>query len=874
MFNAQQQAVIGIAGGHHLVLAPPGCGKTAVLAERIAEAHRRGVSFNTMACLTFTNRAARGMRERIAATLGPDCNADELFVGNVHRFCSQFLFGSHLVPEHTLVADTDLSMSIIADYLNEDDTRLRTDNRMRQSYSQIINLQHLMHQCEHRYPRELIVHRDALNGSGLKELCLAFEMPYSQDSAIEIYRHADHYYSSSTPLGPLARQTMTALYVARCYENYKRSNDLIDFGDLLLLAYEAMTADKAHQFKRFAWVQIDEVQDLSALQLAIIDLFTEPDATVVYLGDPQQAIFSFMGAQTETLNLLFERCGKDHLHNFFRNYRSPKYLLDMLAHYAAELLHIAPDLLPTTTDTDTDAAGRMQLMCAPTLYEEAGMVADHVRWLCATYPRNTVAVVVAYNSDADLVSRALGTYPHFKISGQDFFDSPPMRLLLAHLSVVSSDDSLMAWASLLYGVKVYASNSSARKAVHALRGLALTPADFLRYERSSAVIEFARPWQEEPFVVFDTETTGLDVWADDVVQIAAVRVEHGKVTASLNLFLETTKALPERLGDVVNPLIEEYARQPHTARREAFECFVDFARGCQLIGHNTTFDWQIIEHNMERDAPHLDMEQLWPHYHDTLKLSRRLFPRLKSYKLKMLLAELGLEGENSHLADDDILATLHLANRCYEAACKVVPDQLEYIVKHQKSIEKLRNRYLDLWQRTRQTLWNRTEGCAISHAVSYAYAYLKDLGCMEELPKLRYFLAYIEQEMVTSASGTTLAAQLSRHLPELCTLHEADLCGSKSMTEQVVVSTIHKAKGLEFDSVIVFDATARKFPSCMATPNEGGEEEERRKFYVALSRARRRLYISWCQEAQTPWGGRKACNPSPYLKVIKDYFER
>ena len=60
-FNKEQQEVIKATGGCHLVLAPPGCGKTAVLAERIVWAHQQGVPFSAMACLTFTNRASRGV---------------------------------------------------------------------------------------------------------------------------------------------------------------------------------------------------------------------------------------------------------------------------------------------------------------------------------------------------------------------------------------------------------------------------------------------------------------------------------------------------------------------------------------------------------------------------------------------------------------------------------------------------------------------------------------------------------------------------------------------------------------------------------------------------------------------------------------------
>lgn len=64
-----QKKVITIDNGYHLVLAPPGCGKTDILAERVVRALSCGVSLDDMLCLTFTNRAARGMRSRILERL-------------------------------------------------------------------------------------------------------------------------------------------------------------------------------------------------------------------------------------------------------------------------------------------------------------------------------------------------------------------------------------------------------------------------------------------------------------------------------------------------------------------------------------------------------------------------------------------------------------------------------------------------------------------------------------------------------------------------------------------------------------------------------------------------------------------------------------
>jgi DNA helicase-2/ATP-dependent DNA helicase PcrA len=87
--DESQQAVIVAHGGYHLVLAPPGCGKTQILTERVRQAHQLGRPYSDMLCLTFTNRAARGMQERISENIA-DEDVSDLYVGNVHRFCSKF----------------------------------------------------------------------------------------------------------------------------------------------------------------------------------------------------------------------------------------------------------------------------------------------------------------------------------------------------------------------------------------------------------------------------------------------------------------------------------------------------------------------------------------------------------------------------------------------------------------------------------------------------------------------------------------------------------------------------------------------------------------------------------------------------------------
>ena len=883
-FNKEQQEVIEATGGYHLVLAPPGCGKTAVLAERIVWAREHGVEFSEMACLTFTNRASRGMRERIYERMPNAEGLDELFIGNVHRFCSQFLFQNDLLPEGTSIIDTDTSISILADYLGEDELRVLGDAKQRQRYSTIINLQHLMYQCEHHYPSPLMVHRDSLVPSLLRELCLAFDIDYTQEAAIELYRHADFYRDEGKPMSRDAQQLLVNLYAALRYERYKRENDLLDFEDLLLRTYDIMstepsmlskiglTATEDIIHKRFSWLQIDEVQDLNPLQLAIVDLFTAPNATVVYLGDAQQAIFSFMGAMTDTLQQLRERCGEGGFHNFYHNYRSPRYLLDVFNKYGREQLKIADELLPTTMNITPQRQGDLLLSYSETNIDEVNLVARMVKRLYEAYPDETTAVVVAFNSDADEISQALVRVPHFKVSGTDLFSTPDMRLLLAHLSVIDMEQNFIAWSQLFTGLSVYSSQSASRQFVHALMELAITPVDFLTLEGTTYVAEFVRTYEERDIVVFDTETTGLSVFDDDVVEIAAIRIRNGEIIDSLDLFIETEREILAMLGDVVNPLVEEYARQPHLSHREALERFVGFAADAAILGHNATYDYQIMEHNMQRYASELSMHKLWPDYLDSLKLIRLLKPRLRSYKLKLLLQELHLEGENSHLASDDILATLSLVNYCHEQARQLVGRQLEFCSRHRQTIEKFRRLYGELYAHAKSMLYVQQDEPALTAELRFAYERLREDGKVGMIGKIGYVERYIDIDLLTPESGQSLAEQLSRHVQDLTTLKEADLCGASSMNERVFVSTVHKAKGLEFDNVIVFDAVDGKYPSAYAS-TELKSDEEARKFYVAISRARRRLIVTWCGNSVSRYGRWFTKELTPYMDSIKQLFD-
>ena len=108
---------------------------------------------------------------------------------------------------------------------------------------------------------------------------------------------------------------------------------------------------------------------------------------------------------------------------------------------------------------------------------------------------------------------------------------------------------------------------------------------------------------------------------------------------------------------------------------------------------------------------------------------------------------------------------------------------------------------------------------------------------------------------------------------EISTLKEADLCGSKSINEHIFVTTIHKAKGLEFDNVIVFDAVDGRMPNYYSRNNPHQLAEDARKFYVALSRAKQRLYVSQCLQRTDYHNVPHEVHLTPFMRPIAKCFK-
>ncbi len=805
--DEQQQEVIELRYSTALVLAGPGCGKTHILAKRVYHAIAiNDHKLERMLCITFTNRAAREMSSRVEEYLGS--KPAKLFVGNIHRFCLRFLFSNQLIDADTTVMDEEDQYEYLSETFD-----LRTEYAIRDFLSK----KEHVYAVDNDFPAYVI------------------RRTTSEISAEDYDRIA-------------------------AYRSYQADNHIIDFDDILQIAFRYLLEENAsdYQMTGYDWVQVDEVQDMTPLQIGIIERVTSNMRTVVWFGDEQQAIFRFIGAGGPALDWLKKIC-TNRIYRLRRNYRSPDYLVDMCNVLAARWLKIPRILLPDATNRG-DRKGNM--ICYNGTHSELLYLtaARAMKW-SVEYPASDTAVLVRTNKAGNELAGVFDKLgiKFFHISQKDLFHQVAFKTVWSHLAAVKQPLHTQAWARLLYQTGAVHTMRGARSLVALLRHNGINPVELLNIDKPGAVERLYDAFHQrgKTIVVFDTETTGLDIFTDEVVQIAAVKIRDGKIVADsqFEVFISTTRELPPLLGDgTANPLPERYAAAEKLSPEEAFKAFRSYiGKDAILAGHNIDFDKGVIHNNIRRrtlQEPDEIFAYTTPAL-DTLELSRLMLPKQRSYRLGDLIEVLNISGINSHLATDDSLATaevlLHLAPLA--ESLLVAGDRCRRHPKVLRAAQRFDRFYGDFYRRWRKAYYSN--GSSLSKAISETSAWFVQNGFTSEIERMDYLCKLIDGDIVNAGDEQGFRAQLDAHIYDLLAYNESDLFSKGIVEEKISIMTIHKAKGLEMQNVIIFDAT----------DTFGNADDSARLLYVALSRARRRLALGMSKQ------------PSGALATVIDLFD-
>ena len=402
--NPQQLEAVQHVEGPLLLLAGAGSGKTRVITHRIAYLiEAQNVPGPAVIAVTFTNKAADEMRQRVGQLLTNSATAGTPVVSTFHSFCVRLLRrdGSSL---------SEIRPGFTRQFtIYDDDDQVAL---LRSIYKQL----------------------------GLDEKFMQYRAALSQISHSKSHNETpeDRYKAAADP-----RFTRLAKIYELYQERLLRANAL-DFDDLLLESVRLLRNDEVVRQlynRRFEFVMIDEYQDTNCSQYELMRLLTETRRNICVVGDEDQSIYGWRGADIRNI-LDFERDYPDAVViRLEQNYRSTKNILEAASAVVANNKERKGKWLWTHSDT----GARIGYYEAPDGENEALFIADTIENLLAKNPLERVAVLYRTNFQSRQIEEALRRYgrKYLVIGGFSFYQRAEVKDLLSYLKVVlSPQDSI------------------------------------------------------------------------------------------------------------------------------------------------------------------------------------------------------------------------------------------------------------------------------------------------------------------------------------------------------------------------------------------------------------------------------------------------
>ncbi len=177
---------------------------------------------------------------------------------------------------------------------------------------------------------------------------------------------------------------------------------------------------------------------------------------------------------------------------------------------------------------------------------------------------------------------------------------------------------------------------------------------------------------EEPVVVLDFETTGLNTKTDCIIEIGAVKLYQHTIIDSYGTLVNPKVSLEPIITKITG--ITDMMLRDQPLIEEAFPKLLDFIGNCPIVAHNASFDVAMLESELKRQNRILDVPQI-----DTLTFSRKLYPQLRSHRLKALCKHLGVSLKDAHRAVNDATATAQCLDKMLNVLKEQGATQLEHI---------------------------------------------------------------------------------------------------------------------------------------------------------------------------------------------------
>lgn len=393
----QREAVLHI-DGPIMIVAGAGSGKTKVLTTRIAHLLASGVDAFNILALTFTNKAAREMKERVEKILGNN-EARNLYIGTFHSVFARILRGEADkigYPNNFTIYDTDDAKSVVKTVINE----LNLDDK---------------HYKPNTVYNRISSAKNALVGPA----------EYAGDYHIQ--------QEDNRANRPAIAQIYKA-YVDRCFKN-----GAMDFDDLLLKFYELLKnvpESLAKYQRKFKYILIDEYQDTNPAQYEVIKLLGAMHENVCVVGDDAQSIYSFRGATIQNILQFQKDYDNVKVVKLEQNYRSTKTILNV----ANEVISKNKGQIEKVLFTENGEGEKIKLVRTMTDNDEGKFVADTIQEqkLRNHYHNREFAILYRTNAQSRAFEEALRrmAIPYTIYGGISFYQRKEVKDFVAYLRLI------------------------------------------------------------------------------------------------------------------------------------------------------------------------------------------------------------------------------------------------------------------------------------------------------------------------------------------------------------------------------------------------------------------------------------------------------
>lgn len=832
------QRMVAEDGTHHILLtAPAGTGKTGTLARRIARLVEKGMAApEEILCLTFTNKACREMEHRIQEYMGE--KGQGVSVKTIHGFCYELIQAEADNPENRYVNlsvwDEEDCRELMDDILEKWNTRPGNERQM------IRNSRYFFYDVDKA--KRWLLERNRYTGEAADYLAAMNAIspnPFNVDKN-------------------RARAEMAA-----SYDRQLHSLGGMDFNDILIGALHLLSDDGCRRrwSSRFRYLHVDEMQDMSMLEYGIV-LHLASQARVLLAGDYFQTIYEWRGSDPIQLIQRFTREFHPEVYTFTENYRATPLLLKAAEGYLRNAFSKdIPDERSSVSSVregqgepivihpafeTLDGEARWIIQCIEFLVHKQKKLQEAEQGKICILCRNN-----AYNERLEeaftrqlnqLKADGSGRWDFIRflrIGEEKLYRKREVKDVLAalHLAVNPFDNNSARRLCLNWGKGI--GEATVKKILSSdYRKLGIALSDFLRPD----VLRYADTYgtllqalDEGRLTVFDVESTGTSTSTDEIVQLAAVTLNRdGQVTARFNRLVKPSGPVGE--SEKIHHISDEWLKAEGEPPEKVFADFLAFTRNHILAGHNVSYDIHILMSQMRR----LGMDPVeTPAWVDTLEIFRRYYPELKNHKLEYLGEVFKVHHKSSHNAYDDILATAEI---------------LMYAVNHHLRPERDARRacispYVSLFmpmarivQDISRMSWKQNPNALIGQVISQLNMdeYFTQHGKTRERQHLEELKRCAE---AYPDYGRPPQDVLQEYLA-MTALDAGDEILWQSGQAGIPIATVHQAKGMEFDFVFMAGMADENFPSFGAL-KAGMLMEEKRLFYVAITRARKRLFISW-----------------------------